>query len=351
MTTVSQDARPVATGRDTVQPAPLAVAMIGAGMVSAHHLAAWQRTTAARVVAIADPDRVRAEGRAREFGIEAVFADAGSMLRAIRPDAVDIASPVDTHEAMCRLAANHGAAILCQKPLAGTRETALRLVDAIGDRVRFMVHENWRHRPPYRRIQAWLDEGRIGKPAMARLRVESSGLLPDDAGARPALVRQPFFVDLDRFLVFEVLIHHLDVLRWLFGPLRVEASGLARATRAVRGEDSAVVLLRADDGMPILLDGTFAMPGAPPLPTDRMEILGEAGTIRLDGTTLSVTGPRADRETFTFDAVVADGYAGAIGHFIAGLRSNAPFETEARDNLEVLELVEAVYHAAGAVAS
>ncbi len=335
-----------AIGGGRSQPA-LTVAMVGAGMVSGHHLAAWRRTPGARVVAVADPDLPRAEARAREFGIEAVFPDAESMLEAVRPDAVDIASPVGTHEAMCRLAASHDAAILCQKPLAENRDAAARLVDAIGDRVRFMVHENWRHRPTYRRIRSWLDEGRIGAPAMARLRVESSGLLPDESGSLPALVRQPFFADLDRFLVFEVLIHHLDVLRWLFGPLRVKAAGLARATGAVRGEDSAIVLLQAKNGMPVLLDGTFAMPGAPALPTDHMEIVGDRGAIRLDGTTLTVTGDSADSETFSADAMVARAYEGAIGHFVAGLRTHTPFETEARENIAVLELVEAVYDAAG----
>jgi predicted dehydrogenase len=40
--------------------AELRVALAGAGMVSRHHLIAWSRVPAARVVAVADPDRARA---------------------------------------------------------------------------------------------------------------------------------------------------------------------------------------------------------------------------------------------------------------------------------------------------
>jgi predicted dehydrogenase len=40
-------------------------------------------------------------------------------------------------------------------------------------------------------------------------------------------------------------------------------------------------------------------------------------------------------------------FTAAIRHFVDCLRSGAPFETEAADNLEVLRLVEACYRAAG----
>jgi predicted dehydrogenase len=48
---------------------PLRIGMIGAGMVTQHHLAAWSEIPDAEVVAIADPDRSRAEARAQAFDI------------------------------------------------------------------------------------------------------------------------------------------------------------------------------------------------------------------------------------------------------------------------------------------
>ena len=68
----------------------LRVALAGAGMVSRHHLIAWSKLSDAQVVAIADPEGAKAAGRAREFGIPAVFADVARMLDETRPDAIDI---------------------------------------------------------------------------------------------------------------------------------------------------------------------------------------------------------------------------------------------------------------------
>lgn len=118
------------------------VALAGAGMVSRHHLLAWSRVPGARVVAVADPDRPRAEARPAEFDIAGVFTDADTMLRTVQPDALDIAAPVGAHAELCRLAAAQRVAILCQKPLCLTLRDAEALAAEIGAAVPFMVHEN-----------------------------------------------------------------------------------------------------------------------------------------------------------------------------------------------------------------
>ena len=49
---------------------PLRIGLIGAGMVSRHHLIAWASLSdQARVVAVADPSGENAARRASEFGI------------------------------------------------------------------------------------------------------------------------------------------------------------------------------------------------------------------------------------------------------------------------------------------
>jgi predicted dehydrogenase len=130
----------------------LRVALAGAGMVSRNHVIAWSRCPLAEVVALADPDRGPAQAHAAEFGVGAVFDDAATMLDRARPDALDIAAGHDAHAALCEAAASRGVAILCQKPLAPTLDAARRIVAVVGDRVRLMVHENWRHRPQCRQV-------------------------------------------------------------------------------------------------------------------------------------------------------------------------------------------------------
>ncbi len=164
----------------------LRVAIAGAGMVSRHHLVAWSRCAAVSVVGIADPDSGRARDRAWEFGVPANFDDTQRMLDVVRPDALDIAAGHEAHAALCEIAAQRGVAILCQKPLAPTLEAAQRIVASVGDRVRLMVHENWRHwRPYYRQAQAWLADGAIGELRHAVLVRARRGWSPAPTASDP----------------------------------------------------------------------------------------------------------------------------------------------------------------------
>ena len=327
---------------------PLRVGMVGAGWVTQHHLPGWARLNeAAQVVAIADPDPTAALSRAAAFGIARTFASAEQMLDAIPLDAVDVAAPRECHAEAVRLAAARGLPVLCQKPLAPTLREARSLVAEVEGRSRLMVHENWRFRPCYRDLSRWLAEGRIGDVVQGQMTLLSSGLLPDADGALPALVRQPFIATLERALVMEILIHHIDTLRFLLGELALRHARLGRASPAMRGEDRAFLAFETAFGAPVSLLANLAVAGQPPGLVDRLTLIGTRGTIVLEGDTLTCFGARAARLTYDMPACYLHSYAAAIAHFVECLNSGAPFETAPRDALRTLELVEAAYAAEG----
>ena len=320
----------------------LRVAMAGAGFASGLHLAGWKRVANAEVVAICDPSEEKAAARAREFNIGAVYRDAEAMLAAAKPDAIDIVAAMDAHVALCLLAASKGVHILCQKPLAPTFDEARELALAISGKVRLMVHENWRFRPQYQTIKRWLDADDLGTPVSCVMQAHGSGLLKNEHGVRPQLVRQPFFTQLERLLIGEVLIHHLDVLRWLLGPLRVASARTGQVCPDVRGEDHAVILLEGQNRW-ALLDGSLVALGAPPTLADRLGIIGTKGSALFEGNVLQLKAARDESITFDLAAGYNDSYAGAIAHFAAALSSGAEFETDAPDNLQTLALVDTAY--------
>jgi predicted dehydrogenase len=324
------------------------VALAGAGMISYYHLRAWSRLgERVKVVAIADPDQAKAERRADAFNIGAIFTEVEPMLDNEEIDVLDVASPRETHVANVELAASRRIAVLCQKPLAPTLASAETLVRRVEGRTRLMVHENWRFRPWYRTIRTWLDEELLGEPHLAYLTLLSSGLLPDESGRRPALERQPFMARETRFLIAEVLIHHLDVVRWLVGPLRVIDARAARTVDGVTGETMASIYLESAKGMPVVVTGDMAAPGFGARTCEHFALIGSQASAALTGTELQMLGPEPRSHTYDFDEAYQASFDGVMNHFVECLESGKPFETDPTDNLETLRLVEHAYWAAG----
>ncbi len=324
------------------------VGMVGAGWVTQYHLPGWAEVEDADIVAICDPDQAAAAARAEAFGIPAHFASLEAMLDVVPLDALDICSPRQLHAEHVRSGAARGLALLCQKPLGIDLAEAESVVEEVEGRARLMVHENWRFRPYYRRLAEWLCEGVVGEIASIDFEFHSSGMIPGPDGARPALVRQPFFRSLDRLLVMEVLIHHLDTLRFLFGEFELTAARLGRSNDDIVGEDRAILTLRRrDDGVPLTVSGNLAVHGAPPAPVDRLRVIGSKGTILLQDADLRLIGPEPRHEAFDARASYQAAYGAAIRHFVEQMRSGALFETSPGDNLETLRLVEAAYRLDG----
>lgn len=328
----------------TQQVQPLRIGLIGAGWVTQHHLAGWQQhASRARVVSIADPHAAQAQARASAFGIDQVFANAEQMLARGDLDAVDVAAPRETHADLVRLAARHGLPVLCQKPLAPTYEEACALVAETQDGTRLMVHENWRFRPYYRQISRWLREQRIGQVVQAQMSLLTSGLIPDGQGRYAALDRQPFVATLQRALVMEILIHHIDTLRFLLGDLRLVHARLGKGCSAMAGEDRASLVFESSSGAAVSLLANLRVWGEPVAKPDELLLVGERGCIRLSGDSLRCQGDRPEQLNYDLPACYTESYAATIGHFIDALGDGRPFETSPQDNLQTLRLVEEIY--------
>lgn len=329
---------------------PLRIGLIGAGWVTQHHLRGWASNAhRAQVVSIADPNLEQAQARADSFGIAKVFPDAQTMLAQGNLDAVDIAAPRHIHVELVRLVAGYGLPVLCQKPLAPTYNEACALVAEVQGRSRLMVHENWRFRAYYRQIAEWLNAQRIGTVLQAQMSLFTSGLITDSNGRYPAIDRQPFIATLDRALVMEILIHHIDTLRFLLGDLHLVHARLGHGCTGMRGEDRASILFENTQGATVSLLSNLRAWGEPAAKPDELWLLGERGSIRLSGDTLRCeveqSGQATDSTSQTYDlpSCYTDSYTAAISHFIDRLLDGAPFETSPEDNLQTLRLVEEIY--------
>jgi predicted dehydrogenase len=326
---------------------PLKVALVGAGMISWHHLTGWRSLgERVRVVAVCDPDPVKAAKRAEEFSIPHCYQDADALFAAEAIDALDVASPRQTHAGWVEAAAARGIDVLCQKPMTPTLAESQALVRRVEGQSRFMVHENWRFRPWYRDLKRWIAAGDLGDVILARMAVISSGMLPDASGRRPAFERQPFMQHEEQLMIAEVLIHHLDVMRFLCGELEVVGARTARTLPDVRGETMAAIFMQTSAGAPVEVMGTMAAPGFPSRPPDRLEIVGsKAGAVFADDE-LRLLGSEPRNQVYDRDRGYQASFDGVIAHFVDCLETGAPFETDAVENLQTLRLVEDAYRSA-----
>ena len=326
---------------------PLKIALAGAGMISWYHLVAWRKLQPRiELVGICDPDREHASRRAEEFGIPRIYTDRNTLLDSEKIDALDVASPRQTHAEWVKAAAIRGIDVLCQKPLTPTLQEAVALVRSVADQHRLMVHENWRFRPWYRTLKSWIMAGDLGTIELARMSMINSGFLPNADGLRPAFVRQPFMQHESRLMIAETLIHHLDVMRSLCGDLRVIDARTAHTLTDVAGETSATILLENASGAAVEVTGTMAAPGYPPRAADRLELIGSRASALLENNELRLLGPELRAERYDADVGYQSSFDGVIAHFVHCLEAGDPFETDPWDNLETLRLVEHAYWSA-----
>jgi predicted dehydrogenase len=326
---------------------------IGAGYFAPFHYEAWTRIPEVDIVALCDRTEEKARPVMAAHGIPRSYADWRQMLDAERPDFVDIITPPDTHEEMCTYAAGRGVHVICQKPLAPTLDAGRRIV-AAAERagIRFMVHENFRWQPWYRTIKAIQAAGTIG----AFTHLHFLMRMGDGWGADAYLSRQPFFRGYPRLLLYETGVHFIDTFRFLLGEATSVYARLRRLNPVIQGEDAGLLVLGFDSGATAIWDASryHETEAAEPRYTfGQLRVDGTAGHLTMDTEArIRVKGlgqPAYDVEyalepwSFAGDCVYF-----LQRHFVDCVRSGAPFESNGRDYLKTIEVMDAAYASAAA---
>src|SRR5581483_2354651 len=142
------------------------VGVLGAGAwACGAHLPGYQRDPRCRVVAIADPERDRAEAAARQFDIPSVATDAAELLARADIDAIDVCTPSHTHFALASAAIDAGKHVLCEKPVAYDFRDTRRARDRAATRgLTTKLGFTFRYSPAMRYMRELVADGFIGTP-------------------------------------------------------------------------------------------------------------------------------------------------------------------------------------------
>jgi predicted dehydrogenase len=220
-------------------------ALVGCGKVGHTHAASLRSLDEAEFVAVCDTSSERAEAFAARYGTRP-FTDVAAMLREVRPKAVLIATPHPLHAGPAVLAAQAGAHILVEKPLAANLADCDAMIDACRRAgVLLGVISQRRLYEPVRRMKAAIDAGKIGRPALGVFVMYS---WRDPAYYASDPWRGKWDTEGGGVLVNQSP-HQLDLLQWLMGPIAEVSGYWANVNHpTVEVDDTAVAVLRFQNG-------------------------------------------------------------------------------------------------------
>jgi predicted dehydrogenase/nucleoside-diphosphate-sugar epimerase len=197
--------QPNTTGR-------LRIAIVGAGYVASHHLAALKRLDFVDIVGICDLDSVAAHALANKFAIPVVAARLAD-LAVQSPDAVYVLTPPASHCALALEALDMGCHVLVEKPMAESVAECTTMIERARDRgLVISVNHSDRLDPMVVKALDAVRDGAIGD--LLSVDILRSSEYPDYAGGPlPAAVRQGSYPFRD------LGVHGLYVLEAFLGTL------------------------------------------------------------------------------------------------------------------------------------
>ncbi len=220
-------------------------ALIGCGKVGRTHARALSGLPESELVGLCDHSRERADEFAGEFG-GAAFDDVGVMLEATGAQAVLIATPHPLHAGPAVLAAQAGAHVLVEKPMAATLadcDAMIAASEAAGTKLG-VISQRRLYEPVVRMKQA-IDAGKIGRPVLGTFLMHS---WRDEAYYNSDPWRGKWETEGGGVLVNQSP-HMLDILQWLMGEIDEISGYWANLNHpTIEVEDTAVATIRFKSG-------------------------------------------------------------------------------------------------------
>ncbi|WP_165220569.1 Gfo/Idh/MocA family protein [Aquisphaera insulae] len=251
---------------------PVRTALVGCGKVGRIHAQALRSLEDSDFVAACDPDPARAAAFGEEFGV-APFADLRELLRSSRVEAVFLCTPHPQHAKPTILAAEAGAHVLVEKPMAASVDDCDDMIAAArraGVKLGVISQRRWFE--PVLRMRRAIDAGKVGRPVLGGFTMYS---WRDEAYYRSDPWRGRWDTEGGGVLINQSP-HMLDLLLWLMGDIVAEVSAYWSNLNHpyVEVEDTVVASLRfARGGLGSIVSSLSQKPGL----HTKVHIHGETG--------------------------------------------------------------------------
>ncbi|SEA36851.1 Predicted dehydrogenase [Thalassobacillus cyri] len=258
----------------------LKVAIIGCGSIAQNrHLLEFEANEQIDITAVCDIVEERAMVTGEAFGAQS-YTSYEDLLEKEDIDAVSVCLPNYLHAPVSITALNAGCHVLCEKPMATSREEAENMIEAAErNGKKLMIAHNQRFVSSHERARNLIEAGEAGKIYSFRTTFGHGG--PEGWSVDGA--DSWFFKKNEAFIgaMGDLGVHKADLLRHLLGEEFVEVAGFVEnnAKDNVTVDDNAVCILRSESG----IVGTLTASWAYNAKEDNSTVIyGEKATLRLE---------------------------------------------------------------------
>jgi predicted dehydrogenase len=249
---------------------PLRFALIGCGRISQVHFHVLQKEVRVNLVAVADTDG-QAAGSAAEANGAKAFTDPIEMMETMKPQAVVVCTPPNTHRPIVDAALASGAHVLCEKPLAIAIEDAEEMESAAeeADRV-LMMASKFRYVPDIIKARGVIRSGILGNVVLLENEFCSRVDMKKRWNAEPEVAGGGVLIDNGS--------HSVDIFRYLTGPIDEIKAVFGKRSQDIQVEDTARLLVRSEDGTLGSIDLSWSIHKENPF---FIHVYGTAGTLEV----------------------------------------------------------------------
>lgn len=311
----------------------LKVGMIGAGIISASHLAAVANHPDTRLTAVADLVEEKARQAAEPYGARA-YTDYEAMLAREPLDLAIINLPHGLHEACVLSCAARKIHVLLEKPMGITYGSCCRMIracEAAG--VLLQVGHLQRYIPQNRAAREILQSGKLGKLAMICDLRTNNYFKPD---------RPRWFLNKSMAgggISMNYAAHSLDKLCYLTDSAIAAITGSCTCWQPDTEVDgSAQMLVRTQSGV----SASISLCGYCVVPQDVTMLFCTGGALRLQtGRSLEIT-EGADYR-FVDTSRYPDAFAAQWADFVEGVRCGRILHNDGAYAAEIVRAIETLY--------
>ncbi len=258
----------------------LKVAVIGCGSIAKHrHLVEYHAHPEVEITAVCDIVEERAKEMAEKYKAKA-YTSYEELLAKENIDAISVCLPNALHAPVSIAALNAGCHVLCEKPMATSREEADQMIEAASkNNKKLMIAHNQRFVPSHVKARKLIADGEVGRIYSFRTAFGHGGPESWSADGRDSW----FFKKEQAFIgaMGDLGVHKADLLRYLLGEDFVEVASFVETSAKENSDvdDNAVFILKTKSGV----IGTLAASWAYTAAEDNSTIIyGENAILRLE---------------------------------------------------------------------